>query len=310
LRVSSIRWGVIWVGIGLLFLALNLELLDSLVFPRLFSLWPVLLIAIGVELIFRKTKLYFLALLSPVLVAAAFILAAYSKSDRGWEADQFWKRWVWQAESRKVDITEIPADSSAEAMELNLSCGPSRISFHPSGDLLFKATTEYHKRSPWIEHTLSNGIERIEFTNRERTRLAIFGVSVTASRTSFQITDKIPLRADITALDDEPLLDFSGLRLSTLNLDIRANSTSVSLGNLQDTVDITISGRSPELNFEIPESFALGVFGDSLRLARILKDTELRPQTSGYFSGPFEKESRHVSIHIKADVKSMSIVRR
>ena len=69
MKVSSIRWGIIWIGIGLFFLAINFGVLDNLVFPALFSLWPILLIAIGVELIFRKTKFYFLALLSPLLIA-------------------------------------------------------------------------------------------------------------------------------------------------------------------------------------------------------------------------------------------------
>ena len=309
MSVSSIRWGVIWIGIGLLFLAINLELLESLVFPRLFSLWPILLIAIGVEVMFRRTKLYFLALLSPILIAAAFIIAAYSRDEWGWNSDQFWRRWVWRAESRKISIAEVPADSTVEMLELDLNCGPSQVSLQPSSDMLFRATSEYYQRSPWLEHVLTNGVERIEFENRESTRLTIFGLNIAASKSQFQIADFLPLKASISALDDESEFDFSGLKLSALQLHIRSNRALIRLGELQDTVNVTISGDSDHLEITLPGQFGLAIMGDSLRLHRLLQSSDLVPRSDGYFSRAYNSDIRKIRVLLGADIKSLSIMR-
>ncbi|HBY99857.1 MAG TPA: hypothetical protein DEO84_00925 [candidate division Zixibacteria bacterium] len=309
MRVSSIRWGVIFIGIGLLFLAINLELLDTLVFPRLFSLWPVLLIAIGVEIIFRRTRFYFLAFLSPLIIAAAFIAAATATGDWGWKADEFWSRWVWRATEKKVDIVEIPADSAICALKLDLQCGPSDVSFEPTRDLMFKSTTEYYRRSPWVEHSATESTESIQYTNREKVRLALFGFNVTAARSEFQIANFLPLKVDITALDDEPDFDFSGLLLRDLNLDIRSNRAIVRLGDHADSIDITISGETSNLDIVLPGDLGLAISGDTPGLNALLKGSEMSPGAETYFSRDYGQAQHKVFLVLNANIKTFMIRR-
>jgi len=305
-KVSSIRWGIIWIGIGLFFLAINLELLDSLVFPRLFSLWPILLVAIGVELIFRRTRLYFLALLSPLLIAGAFMVAATAKGDWGWSSDEFWHRWAWRANEKKIDIADIPSDSLAQELDLRLECGPSEITIRAVSDHFFKATTEYYKRSPWVEHTLNNNIEKIEFSNREKTRLTLLGLNIAASRSDFEIADYLPIRATIKATDDQPEFDFSHFILKSLNLDIRSNKTSLYLGDRADTVDIAISGRVDRLSLQFPTNYSLRVEGDSTKLQGILGNKGMTRRGKVLFSNSGDS-TRVIRLTIAASIKNLEI---
>ncbi len=309
MRVSSVRWGVIWIGIGLFFLALNLELLDSLVFPRLFALWPVLLIAIGVELLFRHTRLYFLAFLSPIIIACAFIAAASATGDWGWSADRIWSRWMWRVDDRKVDTVEITGDSLVSYLDLDLECGPSNLTISPSSNRLFKATTEYYRRSPWTEHTLSGGTEKITYENREKTRLAFFGLNVAAARSDFQIADYLPVQADITAQNDRLDFDFSSLRLSRLRLDIRSDRTYLRLGELSDSVSIAIDGTADRLDIVLPRETALSITGRSPDIGRILEGVGMSSRDGAYFSGDYSSGVRKARIALDADIKSISIDR-
>jgi len=307
-RISSIRWGVIWIGIGLLFLAINLELLDSLVFPRLFSLWPVLLIAIGVELIFRRTRLYFLAFLSPLLIAGAFMIAATAKGDWGWESDEFWRRWVWKANEKKIDIAEIPSDSTVSFLELNLECGPSEIIIKPSNDRIFKATTEYHKKSPWVEQRMDGAVEKVNYMNREKTRLTLLGINISVSRSEFEIAGFLPLNATINATDDTPDLDFRGLMLNSLDLDIRSNRAWLQFGERDDTVDVAISGRTDELKLTIPDDFSISVEGDSARLQSLFNGSELIRRSGTIYSDNLNS-NRVIRIMLNARIGHLDIVR-
>jgi hypothetical protein len=306
-RVSSIRWGIIWIGIGLFFLAINLELLDSLVFPRLFSLWPILLVAIGVELIFRRTRFYFLALLSPLLIAGAFIVAATAKGDWGWSSDEFWHRWVWKANERKVDNIEIASDSTVTSLAIDLECGPSNITLRPVSDHLFKATTEYYKRSPWIEHRIENGIEKINYSNREKTRLSLLGLNIAASRSDFEIADNLPIKAAIKATDDQPMLDFSRFQLKSLDLDIRSNKTTLYFGNRQDTVDVIISGRAELLSLQFPQNYKMIINGDSTRLAGILDRAKFNIKGREFVSNSGEL-SHILRLNLHANIKKLELL--
>ena len=308
MRVSSLRWGIIWIGIGLFFLAINLELLDSLVFPRLFSLWPILLVAIGVELIFRRTRLYFLALLSPLLIAGAFILAATAKGDWGWSSDEFWSRWVWKANERKVDFAEVPRDSLVKSLDLNLECGPSEISIRPVSDRFFKATTEYYKHSPWVEHKLLDGIEKISYSNREKNRLSLLGLNIAVSRSDFEIADNVPLVASIKAADNEPDIDFSDCLLKSLNLDLHSSIATVYIGNHRDTVDVAIDGRIDRVRLFYPDNYRLIVEGDSARLSHVLDMSKFN-NTGNKYASKNGDESHLIRLALNANIKNLDLPR-
>lgn len=59
--------GLIIILLGLILLANNFQILSWSVWYELFRLWPVILIAIGIHLIFRKGPLSFLQILSPLI---------------------------------------------------------------------------------------------------------------------------------------------------------------------------------------------------------------------------------------------------
>ncbi len=309
MRVSSVRWGVIFIGIGLLFLAINLELLDTLVFPRLFSLWPVLLIAIGLEIMFRRTRLYVLAFLSPIIIAGAFIAAATATGDWGWKADEFWNRWVWRATEKKVDIVEIPSDTAVRALKLDLECGPSEVTFKPSSDIMFKSTTEYYRRSPWVEHSVTDSTESIKYINREKTRLALFGLNIAGAQNQFRIADYLPVEANINALDDEPDFDLSDIRLSSLTIHIRSNRATLRLGGYSDSLSVTISGKTDDLNLIIPTDIGLAISGNSLKLNSILKDAGLQSSAGAFLSNDYATANHKINLVLEADIKSLSINR-
>lgn len=309
MKVSSIRWGVILIGIGLFFLAINLELLDSLVFPRLFSLWPILLIAIGVELLFRRTRFYFLALLSPILIAGAFIFAATANGDWKWRADEFWTRWTWSDAHRKIDTVEIQPDSAIQSLDVNLNCGPGRISLRPVSNAIFKVRAEYYKRSPWVKQDTANGIERIEYTNREKNSLALFGIRINRFKNDFELADYLPLKANIMTSDIEPDLDFSPFKLNDVTLNLNSSRVSLRIGSQSEMVNVSILGDADNFELTVPENFGMALIGDDARLRNLLRETSFLHSSDGYYSSGYNESPRKIRIDLKAKIKSLTISR-
>lgn len=309
MRVSSIRWGVIWVGIGLFFLAINFGTLDSLVFPRLFSLWPVLLIAVGVELIFRRTKFYFLALLSPLLIAAAFIVAASYKGGPDWDFDGFLRSWSWRYEGEKTDLVEIPLDNDIDTLDIILDCGPVEFDMKPVSDRLFSAETRYYKRSPIVSHRSENRVEFINFENREELEWSLLNVVGSGQRIDFKIPDRLPIKMSISTEADSPYLDFSDIHLIGLKLYVRSGDAKVRLGDLEDLVRAEISGKADELAIIVPSGFGLEITGDRGSLDDAMEGTDLLEFAGGYRSDDFDETRQKALILLDARVKTVSIRR-
>ena len=73
MNVGRIRNGAILLSAGVVLLLNTTGHTPWVVWFKIFSLWPVALIAIGIELLFKKSKLAFVALLSPLFFFAAIL---------------------------------------------------------------------------------------------------------------------------------------------------------------------------------------------------------------------------------------------
>jgi hypothetical protein len=307
MKVSSIRWGVIWIGIGLFFLAVNFQALDSLVFPRLFSLWPVLLIAIGVELIFRRTRLYFLALLSPLLIAAAFVLAASYKGGPGWSLNELFSNWSWRYQGEKTDSVEIPIDDLVETLNLTLNLGQAEFDLRSTSERIFSAETEYYSRSPMISHRAENGEEFIEYENREKHRKGIFDFVKSGVRARISIAEAPLLKLAIYTEVDHPRMDLSDLSLEELKLHLRSENADVRLGNLREAVDITVSGKADRLEIQVPSDLGLEIAGNQDQLRRALTGVEFLESPSGYRTPDFSNARFKARISLDARIDKIEI---
>ncbi len=309
MKVSSIRWGIIWIGIGLLFLAINFGVLDSLVFPALFSLWPVILIAIGVELIFRKTRLYFLALLSPFLIAAAFIFAAVYAGGYSWSFSEFWKEWSWNYEGEKHFTEEIYIESDVDTIRLKMDVGDSEMDLSPSPTRIFSVNTNYYKVSPIISHRKEGSVAYLKYSNRESRNRSIFSLKIRDIHNDIKIFDDAWLFAEIETESDYPEFDFSEFRLMELTLLLKAKESKIRFGdNINDAI-IEINGRSERLILSLPRDFGLELLMDDPDIKRLEEIEGFYRFPGGFRSENFQDADRKASVVSDAIIRYIDIRR-
>ncbi len=309
MRVSSIRWGIVWIGIGFLFLAINFEVLDSLVFPRLFSLWPVLLIAVGVELIFRRTRLYFLALISPLLIAAAFILAATYGGGYAWSFDEFWRDWSWRYSGEKEFSGQILLEAPADTIDIVMDLGQADFSIASIADRSVSVEAVFHKRSPQLTSRLAGTTEFISYENRETAKSSILGIRKTDLRGDFVISDELPLKVNLSTELEKPIIDFSNLRLLDLDLFMKSDEAVLRLGEFSDSIGVTISGKSKVLEIFIPEGIGLEFQCQRLKLCDQMQGERLTQIGTSYMSDGFDQAERRVIITMNARIGFLAIGR-
>lgn len=308
MKISSIRWGVIWVGIGLIFLAINFEVMDSLVFPRLFSLWPVLLIAIGVELIFRRTKLYFLALLSPLLIAAAFVVAA-SHYTGGWDFEKFFHGWSWTYKVEKDDSVQIPMEAGLDTLFLELDCAGIDFDVRPDPRNLFSARSTYFSTSPLVSNRTDGGRAYVKYDYRDRGRLGFLNLWGSSAYAEIRVTNSLPIKALLTTEYKRPVLNFADYPLVSLGLSVKSSEVALRLGALEDSVKVDIEGEARRVDITLPEDMGIEVIGNVARLRRSLKNVEFVETPEGFRSEGFLTDRLKARIVVAARIESISVER-
>ncbi|MEE9553032.1 MAG: DUF5668 domain-containing protein [candidate division Zixibacteria bacterium] len=309
MRISSIRWGVIWIGLGFIFLAINFEVMDSLVFPRLFSLWPVLLIAIGVELIFRKTKLYFLALLSPLLIAAAFILAASYQTGWGWDFDKFLRGWTWSYKGENTSEIEIPLEPEIDTLEIGLDCGGIEFDIQTVQGRVFTARSTYLTRSPFAAHSTRGNTELITYEYRDRASIGFFNIGKSLFYTDIGIPAGLPVIMEISSTDKRPDIDLSDVNLVSLDLYLKSKEATLRLGDMGENMNIPIDGKTGRMIIEAPEEMGFEFTGDAEKLDKMFEDDEFTDFAEGFRSIDFEEAGLKARVAIDARIESIVIDR-
>lgn len=309
MKVSSIRWGIIWIGIGLLFLAINFGVLDSLVFPALFSLWPVILIAIGVELIFRKTRFYFLALLSPLLIAAAFIFAAVYAGGYSWSFSEFWKDWTWTYEGDKHFTEQISIEADVDTIRLEIDTGDSEVDLSPSPDMIFSVNTNYYKISPIISHRKEGTVVYLKYRYRENRKGSIFNIKNRHIRNDIRIFNDAWLLAEIETETEYPEIDFSEFKLGELKLSLKARESRIRFGENIGNADIRIKGRSERLVLWIPRDFGLELLMDNPDIKRLNNIDGFYRFPDGLRTENYQDSDSRGTIKIDAVIKNIDIRR-
>lgn len=309
MRVSSIRWGIIWIGIGLFFLAINFEVMDRLVFPALFSLWPVLLIAIGVELIFRKTKFYFLALLSPLLIATAFIFAAVYAGGYSWSINEFWKDWSWTYEGGKQFSQEIPLESDIDTLFLSIDLGDSEFGISRTADTIFSVQANYIKKSPILTVRTEGSSADIEYRSRDNESASIFSLGKHISRSDFEVFAGVKLALEISTNNDRPEFDFSDLNLANTTLSLDSKETVIRCTQAIETNGIVLIGKSERIIFILPRNFGLEILIDDFDIKRLDKSSGLVRFSDGLRTEDYPESEQKATAVLSAFVKKIEIQR-
>ena len=120
MSVGKFRTGVILIALGVVLLLHTTDVIDSGFWRMLLKLWPVLLIAIGLEKIFMATSnLKPLAFISPVLIVAVVIWAAVAGERGGyWIIDEDFVGW---SESSDIYTWTEEGSSATERLDIKLN---------------------------------------------------------------------------------------------------------------------------------------------------------------------------------------------
>ena len=219
MAVNRVRTGVIFIALGGLLLLNTTGYLDFRVWESMMVLWPLLLIAIGIEKIFSSTKtLKPLAYLSPLIILGTVAYAVIGQPEGGFTFED--------TRDRSTTEWSVAGGSDIERVTLDMDFGGGRLKLRggASGDQLLEGQFHHTRRAPEMVATQRG--ETMDITISPRGNKHIGLGDMDRERWILKLTEAIPVNLELNAGGAQVRLDLEEVMLENLNLSTGAAGIS------------------------------------------------------------------------------------
>jgi hypothetical protein len=305
MNIGRVRNGAILISAGVVLLMNTTGGLSWSVWPRILSLWPVALIAIGIELLLKKTRLAFVTLFSPLLFFAAILGPAFLwESDLG-EIYRASRSYHWSAEPDST-VTKASAAVRLYAGNLEISSGT---------DELISADLDYSEKRPLVISKTSDldSSATMKITDRERRwpkwdwNRGRFWEAWEKKRWEIKLTDLVPLHLNVYLKASEADMDLSQLMIEDFDLEVRTSQADIRIGNLVDDVTAKISSRASEISIYCPEDMGLRIVNRSSLSSTSLSWLNLKEAEEGQQTPNFDQADRKLTLYLEGSITKLKI---
>ncbi|TET58643.1 hypothetical protein E3J48_08720 [Candidatus Aerophobetes bacterium] len=288
--------GLIIILLGLMLLANNFRILPWGVWHELFRLWPVVLIAIGTHLIFRKSSLSYLQIIPPLTIIAAIVGAIYlSQVAVNYEKVD---RVLRFEEPLSADLTRATIRISFGAGRLRLEGGSAHLF---EGDLVTPSWLR-----PKMRYKVVDREGFLELTEEGRRGKFRFGAWGRDHSWNLKLNNEIPLALRIETAASRNDLDLSASRVTDLELDIGASKTEI---KFSDSVSIKakIDGGVSQIRLLIPRSMATRIKAETALTSSNVLDVGFRKDGNVYTSKNYPTAQTRLDLDLDVGVSSFRV---
>jgi hypothetical protein len=262
---------VLLILAGVVFLLNNLDVLPWSIWGQLWRLWPLVLVAIGLDMLFGRR--------SPVL--SALVVLGVLAAAGGW----LFSTGSFEGWGRTVSVPfSVPLASAREAsVEVDIGSGELRLgSMTSQTGLLAEGTVEVPENERQFEPEVDTEGDRVELRLEQPSGWS-FPFSWGGSDMEVRLTRAVPMSLNLDVGSGNADLDLRELRVTDLEMDIGSGNTSATLPGA-GVVDGKVDVGSGNLTLNIPS----GVYAEieaSIGSGNVEADSAFRREGDRYILG-------------------------
>ncbi len=250
-RQRSLFWPILLIGVGVVLLLSNLNIITTANVEALLALWPLLLVAVGLEILFGRRSTLASGLIGLLMVGVViFILVAGPRVGLNLPTSQL----------TQERFSEPVGPAQSASVLIDIASDPVTIdSLAGSNDLIDADTTTIGK----MEFSAS-GTSNKSIVLRKMPNTVNFNFSQIAQPTHWNVSlnPKIPLDLKLEGGSGSTDADLSLLQLDSLSVDVASGSFRVDLPESKQSYDAEFIGGSGSLNVFLPADTSLTLSAD------------------------------------------------
>ncbi|MEA3297438.1 MAG: DUF5668 domain-containing protein [candidate division Zixibacteria bacterium] len=253
---ARFRWGILLVTIGLLLLLRNIGVLNDDFWVDLLIYFPVILIAIGIEKIFTKSKLQFISYLTSVFIIVAGLGVAFYGGTGGYESSFF-------SETSHL----IEDDPAIKAISAELNLNQTDLTIRDSDDDLVYGDFDRFTVKPRISYRVEDHTGIVTLNSRHGSYLggAIKINTDDDQNWYIRFSKRAPLDLRLSGNNSDIHMNMSTTPLKNLHMDFDEAHIYLKLGDLERLVSVTVDGEDSYLKLRFPKTVGLRITGEDYR---------------------------------------------
>jgi hypothetical protein len=293
---ARFRWGILLIQVGVLILLRNFGALGDSFWEDLLIWSPVLLIAIGVEKIFTKSKLQFISYLTSVFLFFGGLAIAFGSTWDGIDGGFF----------SEVTYTR-DYDPQVKKLHARLRLKETNLTIRDSGSDLVYGKFDKFTRKPRIEYGLEGNEATISLTGKRHSYLGgVVKVNMDDSQDWYlRFSRDVPLDMECSGDGSDIHLNLSTTPLAHLKLVADEARIYLKLGDLEPQAHVTIRGEDSNVRLRIPVNVGLRVLGKDY--GAYLEEVGLISSGDFYISDSFDSSQTKVDVELDERFGSFSL---
>jgi hypothetical protein len=245
LKGKSSKGGLILICIGVFWLLSSFGVINWSLFDVMFKLWPLMLIVIGINMIFRS-KNYIKYITWGIFIVTVILFGFYGeygyKNDASFNIDSNF-------------VQENIPETTAGKLRLQLGGGNLRI--NPIDDKLIIAKVPDSKVKKDIKF-IGSDKSKVNINIEQKTDIINLNKKKTYDY-GFDLNSNVVWDIDIDTGAINGTLDFSDLKVSKLDIDMGVSNLKLIFGDNQSNTKVDIDGGISNLDMTIPENVGVRV---------------------------------------------------
>lgn len=306
----SLRWGLTFIAAGLFWLLVRLDVISAEVFLYALTLWPLWLIAIGIEMIFKRGNLRALGYISPALMVGVFVLAGIEAHDV--EQGQRGAGRLSYRYSQKVNAEVV-------ALSASIDLGDYDLLVRSRADMRIRGKMTGWQRAPEITYEVDGPQAAIRLKSRSSIfpwsgqpfyhMIRVNGRWLAEPEYRLDIPDDVTLSIELTGDESNAELNLAETSLQSLIADVDDVELSLVVGDKEPLIEITLSGSGNRFRLNLPGHAGLWLDGDGIsrELAGYLERFGLRQLGSAFVSPGYDTLTPQIKVTVNDDLERLSL---
>jgi hypothetical protein len=295
LQRRSIVGPVFLIGLGVVFLLANYGYLALNVWELVFRLWPILLIAIGLDIVIGRKS--FLLSLVGLVIALALLAGAL---------------WLFgvRVESGQVlnseQISQSLDGASAARLTIAPAVGSLRLTSMSSPDGLVSGTVRrVGNETITSNYDVSGGTAVYTVRGTGGVFLSIPAGGSNQWNWDLALTPEVPIDLNSNLGAGEALIDLTGLDIQALNVNLGLGQTTVVLPD-QGQFEGKVDGAIGQTVIRIPQGMAVRIQADT-GIANINVPSDFERQNDTYTSPGFDGAQNRIELQVGQAIGNIEV---
>lgn len=290
---KGVGFGVFLLTVGIIWVLVSVGVISWSIFNALLVLWPLILVIIGVNIIFRNNEIIkavaWLAFLAVVISYGYFFDNGSKITGEDIQA------------GRSVTIERL---AEVQKGNLKIAFGGTRVSLDSETSKLLEAKIQ---DKGITQSEKPSGSEIFISFDKKNYNIIDFNSNLRTHYNAFHLSSQVPWNIDVDTGAIDGNFDMSGLSVEKLSLDTGAANLTLTLGDKFSNPAVDINAGASKIDINVPADAGVRVRMDGSLNSTNLDGPDWEKKNGTYYSKGYDEAAVKIDMDVDMGVGKFTV---